>query len=177
MHGHLLALSSALALVTLLGCGSSTPPPDDPLSNADPGPGTDTAGGGDQTAPSDTPPATDPEPSKGAEPKKNLANSENSIPDDYLVTHGDCVLLGKQFGVVTRNDQVANLSPKLTEKQRAQAEKSIDEGSMKTGEKFAESCQKSIAGNHGDAKALKCALNAKSAKEFDACLNAAAPPK
>jgi len=173
MHGHLLALSSALALVTMLGCASSSKPPDDPLGNTEPGPSDTSPEQGDP--PNDGPSVSDPPTSKGA-PKKGSGDND-SIPDDYVITHGDCVLLGKQFAVVNRNDQLATLSPKLSEKQRSAAEKSIDEGANKTGEKFAESCQKSSAGQHGDPKALKCALNSSTAKEFDACLNGPAPPK
>jgi hypothetical protein len=176
MHRHLLALSSALGLATLVGCASSSKPPDDPVTDPGPGPSDDSPPQGDQPADPPSGSVSDPEPPKGAEPKKGSGDS-GSIPDDYVITHGDCVLLGKQFAVVNRNDQLATLSPKLTDKQRSQAEGSINEGANKIGEKFAESCQKSSAGSHGDPKALKCALNSKTAKEFDACLNAPVPPK
>jgi hypothetical protein len=177
MHRHLLAISSALALATLLGCASSSKPPDDPSANTDPISTSDTPPEGDSPGSRDTPPDPEPASPKPGEVKKGAENGPGSIPDDYMITNGDCVMLGRALAGVTRADQVAQLSPKLNEKQRAQAEESINAGSDKTGDKFAEGCQKSSAGNTGDPKSLKCALNAKTAKEFEGCLNAPVPPK
>lgn len=176
MHRHLLAISSALALATLLGCASSSKPPDDPAEKTGPDFESDTPKGWD-SAPRDTSSDPEPAPPKPGELKKGADNGPGSIPDDYMITNGDCVMLGRALAGVTRADEVAKLNPKLNEKQRAQAEKSIDEGSSKTGDKFAETCQKSSAGNTGDPKSLKCALNSRTAKEFEGCLNGPVPPK
>ena len=170
MIGDLLTLASALALATLFGCASSNPPLEAPLVTAEPDPPSDEPTRAGSAASPDMPIGTEP-----VSPQSSRSNS-NSVPDNYVIMSGDCVLLGKQLAAVTRSDELVKLSPKLTEQQRSQAEKSIDDGSRKLGDQFADGCQKSSAGNTGDPKSLKCALNAATVKAFSDCLNAAALP-
>jgi len=161
-------IAGALA-VGLLGCGSSTPSAESPES-------------------SDTVEQASEEPAGGAEPGAVEAEAEvkdpaaapgsakptadNTIPDDYAMMSGDCVQLGKQLAAATRADQLALLSPKLTEAQKAQADKNITDVANRLGEKWTEGCEGSLVGKVVDRKSLKCALDAKSVKVFDACLNA-----
>jgi hypothetical protein len=105
-------------------------------------------------------------------------SADDSIPDDYAMMSGDCAELGKQLAALTRSDQAVQLSPKLTAQQRAQAEKNIDDVATKLGAKWSDTCEKSLVGKSVDRRSLKCAMDAKTVKDFDACLNStAAPPK
>ncbi len=164
-----LALVAAAALA-LAAC-SSTPPPEAPLVDAEPEPST-------ADAPADHAAAPDlaPEPAPAPAPAAKRSGAD-SIPDDYSITNGDCAALGKQLANVWRADEVAKLSPKLNEKQRAQAEKSLDDGASKAGEKWTEGCLGSLVGKTADPKSLKCALDSRSVKAFDTCINGEAPPK
>jgi hypothetical protein len=152
-----------VALVALLGC-SSNPAPEAPLVAAEPEPSLTGPSSDDQSSAKDMPGGSAP-------PAATTNDKQASIPDDYQLTNGDCTTLGKQFAAAWRMDEVAKLSPKLNEKQRSQAEKSLDEGATKAGDKFAEGCNKSLVGQTADPKSLKCAMDARSVKIFDACLN------
>jgi hypothetical protein len=149
--------SVLLAAVSLWAC-SSNPSPETPPA-AEPG--------GDPAAekPAEAPPS-EPAPTPVAK-----RTGDNSVPDDYQVTDGDCVQLGRQYGAVTKADLQAQLSPKLSAKQRAATEKSFDAAAAKMEAQALETCRKSMAGKSADPKALKCALGAASAKAFDQCLN------
>jgi hypothetical protein len=72
---------------------------------------------------------------------------------------------------VTRADQVGALDPKLTAKQRAQTEERIDQVATKMGNDWVQSCQASLVGRVAERKRLSCALEARSVKAFDTCIN------
>lgn len=150
--------AAGLLPALLLGCGSS-PPPEPEFPDAF----------SSDTPASDAPPSAEPSGEPGAAGSKPA--KDDSIPDDYQIVAGDCVQLGRQFAAVTRMDQAAKLSPKLKPEQRSQAEKNIDEVATKLGDKWAESCEKSLVGQTTDPRSLKCALESKSVKDFDVCLN------
>jgi hypothetical protein len=77
---------------------------------------------------------------------------------------------------VIHRDLEAQLSPKLTAKQREAPMKQIDAAAAKREEEAANSCRGAMLGKVADPKALKCALDAKTAKEYDVCLNGEAAP-
>jgi hypothetical protein len=167
------------AVVALLvGCAGASPPPAEQpeptsseetppdiepssTSGAATGAGSEGAGSGGEEATG----AAEPPPRK---------KKDDSVPDDYSLMHGDCVQLGKQFAALTRSDQVAALSPKLTAQQRSQTEERIEVVAEKLGEQYAQTCEKNV-GKSVSPQALKCAFDARSVKAFDACLNAVAP--
>jgi hypothetical protein len=95
----------------------------------------------------------------------------NSIPDDYYITASDCHALGNQYGQAVRADQLATLSPRLSDKLRAVGMEAIDKAVPGLEEKWIAQCESSLVGKVGDPKALKCALNASTGKAFDVCLN------
>lgn len=150
---------------SLVGCSASTTPPAESPETSAP-----ELAGGSEPAP-DSPPADEPPPPKPGE-VVGREGPADLIPDDYSMLNGDCVELGKRLAELTRSDQATLLSPKLTAAQRAQAEKSIDDVATKIGSKWTEGCQKDLVGKTVDRKALKCASDSKTVKEFDACLNA-----
>jgi hypothetical protein len=161
---------SAVLALALGGVGCSDKPPDtpaQPASTDEPAPA-DTGFGGDTVA-STTIPAPG--------PPKMTGDVGEKQPDDYIAAEVDCVELGKAYGSVTRADLEAQLSPKLNPKQRAATQKSIDTAGDKMQTQAENTCRKSMLGNVVDRAALKCAIDAKTAKAFDACLNGAAPPK
>jgi hypothetical protein len=154
-----------LASASLAACsGSSKPPesPDAPASSAEPDAKADApaeakggAKGGDDA----------PAPSKPA------SQDDNSIPDDYSITAGDCDALGHQYGTAARNDQLATISPKVNEKARAAAQASIDKVVSKMEDQWIDHCRSTLVGKVADPKALKCAVAAPTVKAFDICLN------
>ena len=165
-----LLLACSLALASA-GCGGSTPPPDDASShNADTG--SDTSG---ENGSADT---------KSAEPDNDTKSFSHgakkmdgdAVPDDYTLTQHDCAELGKQYVGVQRADQVAKLDAKLSEKQREQALKSIDGVVGKMGDPWTNGCIESLAGKVVDRKSLNCAMESKTVKGFDECLNGPATP-
>jgi hypothetical protein len=129
--------------------GSDDTPPSGPSKGSSAGPS------GDSSASPDAPP-----PSK-----------DTSVPDDYQMTNRDCIELGGQFSNVIRADESAKLSPKLKDKQREAAEQSIEKAANARGQQWTDTCVKSLAGTVQDRSKLKCAMDSKSAKAFDECLN------
>jgi hypothetical protein len=156
------------AFLTAAGCGGN-PPPEPETPQADES--TETAA---NEAPKDEAPAAEEAASPPA-PKRNEGTA-NAIPDDYTITQADCAQLGKQFAAVTRADQVAALDPKLSAKQKAETEKRIDEVAAKLGDNWVQTCQASLVGKVAERKRLSCALESRSVKAFDACINGDAPP-
>ncbi len=157
-----IVVSSVLMLSALSGCSSSSSKPAESVEPAEAPP--------TETPP---PPASEP-PAPTAMPtgvKQTGGSADNSIPDNYELTGGDCDALGKQYGAAARADQLAGLSPKLTAAQRAQAEGSIDKVISKLEAQWIEGCRSSLVGKTVDPKALKCALEARTVKSFDVCLN------
>jgi hypothetical protein len=156
-------LLTALALAACSSTTTATKPPDTPDPDApskEVDPATEAAG-----------PAQEKETAPPASEKAKSVGDQNSIPDDYYLTAGDCEALGKQYGHAARNDQLATLSPKLSEKLRAQGTEAIDKAVTKLEDKWIASCQSALVGQVGDPKALKCALNAATVAAFDVCLN------
>lgn len=154
-----------MALVLLLGCGASTPKPaDGPEGEQPETPSSAGENGASPAAKADAPaPAT-----MGAVKREGSATD---VPDDYSLTENDCQALGRGYGDAARGDQRAALNPKLTEKQREQADASIDGVVTKMEAVWEETCRKSLAGKIVDHKNIKCALAAKTVKSFDICLN------
>ncbi len=87
------------------------------------------------------------------------------------ITPGECRSLAGKYGALTRSDETSKLSPKLTEKQRAQADESIGSAAQKLEARWAESCVASLVGKVAEEQALQCAMNARNVAAFDTCLN------
>ncbi|MFO0756905.1 MAG: hypothetical protein U0359_10455 [Byssovorax sp.] len=160
-----LAAALACAAALALGCSSSTPKPAD-----DPGEAKDAP------PPDSTPPASTGEKAdeaKDAPPPmlKNGPAKDESVPDDYELTPGDCDALGKQYGRLARGDQLAALNPKLTQAQRETAESNIDRAIAPLEGRWIDGCVASLAGKVSNRASLKCAMDAKTVKAFDVCLN------
>lgn len=87
------------------------------------------------------------------------------------ITPRECQSLAGKYGALTRSDETAKLSPKLNDKQRAQADESIAAAAQKLEQRWAESCESSLVGKVAEEQALQCAMNAKNVAAFDTCLN------
>ncbi|WP_437735888.1 hypothetical protein [Sorangium sp. So ce1335] len=153
----------------LLGCAGAPPPPaeqpepapvEEPAPRAEPAP--------EAAVPAEAP-AAEPAEATPAAPRR-----DDSVPDDYALMRGDCVELGKQLTVLTRTEQVAALSAKLTAEQRGETEKRIDAVAAKLGEQYSQMCEQNV-GKHVDPRSLKCAFDARTVKAFEACLNGSPP--
>lgn len=170
------------AAVAAFGC-SSNPPAEQPTSSSSP----DTSSSSDEavgeSGASESAESAESAPAESATPPpsgtvKRTGDTDNTIPDDYSLLNGDCDALGRKFGDLTRSDQKAQLNPKLKEAQRAQAEQSIDTVATKMEASWISGCQKSLVGKVVERKTIECALQARSVKSFDECLNGpASAPK
>ena len=172
-----LALWFAALASIAAGC-SSTPKPVEPDNAVDVEPKTtpDAASQPDDSEPSaevDKPLREEPEVEPTSEPKPEAP--ARAVPHD--ITPNDCEALGGQLARVTRNDQLAELSPRLDADKRRAAEEGIREVAQKVGERWTEYCQKSLAGGTTDEASLKCAMRSKTADAFTACLSGPAPAK
>lgn len=87
------------------------------------------------------------------------------------ITPRECRALAGKYGELTRSDETAKLSPKLNDKQRAQAAQSIDAAARTLESRWAESCETSLVGKTAEEAAITCAMGAKNVAAFDTCLN------
>jgi len=87
------------------------------------------------------------------------------------ITPGECRSLAGKYGALTRGDETAKLSPKLNDKQRAQADESITAAVQKLEARWAESCESSLVGKVAEEQALRCAMSANNVVAIDTCLN------
>jgi hypothetical protein len=161
---HRLSLSASLPLILVCACSPAAPAEAPPEATAAP-----EATDAPPTAASPTAaPSTTAMPSSvvrgvDAEKRETLAA--------YELTPSDCDALGKQLGNVQRNDLLAGVSPKLKEKQRAAVLAQIDREVEKNAESWGRSCQENLVNKSVEHAAIKCALAAKTVKQFDVCLN------
>ena len=152
-----------LLLALLVGCGSGAPKPaEGPEGEAEATP----AAPGDPSAAS----PVDPPPPPAMGTVKRPEGPVEAI-DDYSLTENDCQALGRQYGEAARADQRVGLNPKLTAKQREQADASIDSVVSKLEAGWTDTCLKNLAGKNVEHGNIKCALAAKTVKSFDVCLN------
>lgn len=154
-----------LGLVLLLGCGASTAKPADAPDGEKSETPSSAGENGDTPATKGDAPAA---PTMGSVKREASATD---VPDDYSLTENDCQALGRGYGDAARYDQRAVLNPKLTDKQREQANASIDAVVSKLETTWTDTCAKSLVGKNVDHKNIKCALGAKTVKAFDVCLN------
>ncbi|MEO7329674.1 MAG: hypothetical protein ABI193_13930 [Minicystis sp.] len=158
-----IALPLIAALV--IGCSSSTSKPADA-----PGETSEVI----KPGPSGAPASSDKGEETTAPPPGMLKSGpakDDSIADDYELTPGDCDALGKQYGRLARADQMVALNPKLSATQREQAEGNIDRAIAPLESRWIEGCVSGLAGKATDRKLLKCAMEVKTVKAFDVCLN------
>ena len=106
-------------------------------------------------------------------PPKSDVDKSMSL-DTYEMTPSDCNALGRHYGEVARNDQLAGLSPKLKEAQRAATVAQIDKVVGKLEEAWTNQCHSALVNKAVDHDAIKCSLAAKTVKDFDVCINGAA---
>jgi hypothetical protein len=164
---------AALLLAALAACDPPKPAKE-PEGSADPAAGGDKdidKGGekgekGEKAEGPSEPAAGD----KGETPPKAEIDKGLSL-DTYEMTPSDCNALGRHYGEVARNDQVAGLSPKLTEKQRSSTVAQIDKVVGKLEESWTNGCHNSLVNKAVDNASIKCALAAKTVKDFDICIN------
>jgi hypothetical protein len=91
--------------------------------------------------------------------------------DNYEMTPSDCDALGRKYGELARGDMTATLSPKLSEKQRTATLAQIEKAVAPKEQAWTQGCMTSLVNKAADHDAIKCALDAKSVKDFDTCIN------
>jgi hypothetical protein len=164
-----LALAALFAFpIAFLACSPSKPadsPDNAPASgDADKPAAKDPDAKADPEAPA-TPDAAGTGAPKGPEVPKGMSM------DSYEMTPSDCNALGRHYGEVARSDQMKDLSPKLSEAQRAATAAQIDKVVSKIEERWTTGCHSALVDKAVDHDLIKCALGAKSVREFDVCLN------
>lgn len=159
------ALVAALSGAAVLSACS--PPPAPPETPETPAPSAEPAASS-EPAPSAAPAATA---MPGSVVKGGEAEQKSQSLENYELTPSDCDALGRQYGAVARSDQMAALSPKLSEKQRAATAAQVDKVVSKLEESWISSCQANLVNKAVDHGVIKCALASKTVKQFDVCLN------
>jgi hypothetical protein len=96
---------------------------------------------------------------------------DDTIPDDYTMLDGDCMALGGRLAAVVRADHMAQLSPKLAEDKRAKAEENINDVAEKLSTQWINGCKSSLVGKVVERERLKCALESRTMKAFEECIN------
>jgi hypothetical protein len=155
-------------LVAAVAC-SSTPPADQPTnasSSSSDGEGS-------------------PEPGSVSDPGEATTTAEmgsvkkegpdNTIPDDYTMLRGDCQMLGQKLGAVTRADYMAQVPAKISDAKRAETEENINNVATKLGEQWTRMCVDSLVDKVVERARIKCAMESRTAKAFEECINPPAP--
>ena len=171
-----LLLVSAVLAASVAACSPSKPP-ESPEGSPDPAASKDK-----EKTESDMPkegkdeaPAEPSSQGSGDRPKPPKPEIDKSLSlDTYEMTPSDCNALGRHYGEVARNDQMAALSPKLTAKQKDATRDQIDKVVGKLEESWTNGCHTSLVNKAVDHDAIKCALAAKTVKDFDTCINGTA---
>lgn len=92
------------------------------------------------------------------------------------LTQSDCRTLAQKYGSLTRSDEEAKLSPKLTPIQRNTATSAIEKAAATLADRWEAGCSRDLAGKFASEEALQCSMGAKSVSAFDVCLNGPATP-
>jgi hypothetical protein len=169
------SLLSALALLLLpAGLPACSPEPKTPETPETPA----------STSEADAPKDLAPSSPDGADRGKGEAGPAQGSPrtnvdknlslDTYEMTPSDCDALGRHYGEVGRSDQMAALSPKLSDKQRSATADQIDKVVGKIEATWINVCQTSLVNKAVDHDGINCALAARTVKAFDVCLNGTA---
>lgn len=162
-------LGAAAAL--LIACSSSAPLP------VTPEPSPTEAPAASEPVAEDSPPV-EPEPeAPPAPPSDKPVDAAPKRVEPREITPRDCDALGQQLARVTLSDQLAALPEKLSAEKRRQTEEAFTEVAGKVGERWSESCQRSLVGGFTDDASVKCAMRSKSVSEFENCINGPAPAK
>lgn len=148
------------AILLALSACSPSQPPETPA----------TPSGTAEAVAAEPAPTAEAAPAVTATPGSVVKNDAPST-EAYELMPSDCDALGKQYGIVARADQMAALSPKLSAKQRAATAEQVDRVVSKLEESWIQSCQSSLVNKAVEHKSIKCALAAKTVKQFDVCLN------
>lgn len=162
----MLARLSLASLVLVAACASSSPTPATPASSADPSTSPSAEPSSESAKDDGDKPAAD-------TPKPTKRN--DAVPQDHSLTHADCENLGKVFGEASRHDLMSEVSPKLSQKLRDQAEANIARAVESKEEAWIVSCQKNLVDKTVDEDTIKCAMKATTVKAFDVCLNGESP--
>lgn len=153
----LAALALSLSLAACSSASASPEAPEAPTSTA--GPAASASASAEATADAPAP----------STPKK--PTDAELVPDDYLLTEGDCAQLGTQYARAITADESAKVSPKLSDKQREATLARIEEVAAKMSADWKKGCRASLVGKAVERKSLSCALEARSVAQFDKCLN------
>jgi hypothetical protein len=88
---------------------------------------------------------------------------------------GDCQMLGQKLGAVTRADYMAQVPAKISDAKRAETEENINNVATKLGEQWTRMCVDSLVDKVVERARIKCAMESRTAKAFEECINPPAP--
>jgi hypothetical protein len=156
-----LAAATVLA-IALTACSPSDKPPEVPETPA--------AASVDPEAAPPAPPA----PAVTAMPGQMVKSTDDrqaQAMDSYEMTPSDCDALGRKYGELGRDEMLAGLGAKISEKQRATAIAKVEESMNKRADTWIANCMSTLVNKAVVHENIKCALASKSMKAFDVCLN------
>jgi hypothetical protein len=90
--------------------------------------------------------------------------------DSYELTPSDCDALGRRYGENAKSDQMAQLSPNLSDARRAGVSEQLDRVIGKLASDWTATCQRTFVDKTVDHAAVECALKSTSVRDFDVCL-------
>lgn len=157
-------LAAVVATASLAGCAAGT-------KEAEP------AATSDMKEPEIMPEATADDPQPIPAPNvtaggvTGAASAGPAGPATREITQNDCRTLAQKYGSLTRSDEEAKLSPKLTQTQRNTAAGNIERAAQTLADRWEGGCSKDLAGKFASEEALKCSMGAKTVSAFDVCLN------
>jgi hypothetical protein len=111
---------------------------------------------------------------RGARPYHDGASSD---PDDESreITASECKTIAGKFKENTIADEMAKLSPKLTDAQRETSRTRIEEAADQLGQRWEKGCVADLLGKAVAEKSLRCAMASKTVAALDACLSGQSP--
>jgi hypothetical protein len=157
-------------LVAAVAC-SSTPPAEQPTNTSS----SDGEGSPDSEQGSVSDPGEATTTAEMGSVKKE--GPDNTIPDDYTMLRGDCQMLGQKLGAVTRADYMAQVPQKISDAKRAETEENINNVATKLGEQWTRMCVESLVDKVVERERIKCAMESRTAKAFEECINPPQPKK
>ncbi|MFO0552088.1 MAG: hypothetical protein U0271_27120 [Polyangiaceae bacterium] len=146
------------------GCGSSTKS----TSTAETDPQTSSA----------TTASSDPAPSASSKPTSTVTTqrSDPSRSKEREITVAECHMLATKYGELTRVEQRAKVSDKLSVEKKNEVYSQIEEAVKTLSERWEKSCNTDLAGKFTLESSLDCAMASKSVSALEVCLSGGESP-
>lgn len=144
--------------MTLIGCGGSPAPAQEPTAGPAP-------------SPSPAPAEPEPEIDEAPAPDPPRPKGPSTVDDntDYEIGERDCRALAAAYAESWRLDELAKVPAGMSSSERSEVESQLEGSSKEMREQYLGQCRSTI-GTAYPYDNLKCAMKAKSMKRFDDCM-------